>query len=170
MRTEVKKVLTLHINGKLHDLLVGDNIGEVAPSETLIHTLREKLGLTAAKLECDKGACGGCTVIIDGEAIPSCSVLAVECEEKEIITLEGLEDPVTGKPSPLQQAFIDNDAYQCGYCTPGAIMIVKALLDKNPKPSVAELQEALSGHYCRCGSHHQVIDTVMKFTGQEVQE
>ena len=82
-------------------------------------------------------------------------------------TLEGLEDPATGKLDPLQQAFLDNTAFQCGYCSPGVIMTVKALLMKNPKPTVEEVQDALSGNYCRCGTHHQVIETVMKFIGQE---
>ena len=168
MKTEQKQIIILNVNGKDHKFTVGSDPQDVAPSETLVHTLRDRLELTAAKLSCDKGACGACTVIIDGDAIPSCSVLTVECEGKRIITLEGLQNPVTGELDPLQQAFIDNTAFQCGYCSPGAIMVVKALLDKNPKPTVEELQEALSGTYCRCGSHHHVIETVMKFTGQEV--
>ena len=169
MRTEKKQYIILNVNGRDHKFYVGNNSQDVAPSETLIYTLRERLELTAAKLSCDKGACGACTVIIGGEAVTSCSILTVECEGKQILTLEGLENPETGELDPLQQAFLDNAAYQCGYCSPGAIMVVKALLDKNPKPTEKELQEALAGNYCRCGTHHQVIETVMKFTGQEVQ-
>lgn len=169
MRTEKKQYIILNVNGRDHKFYVGNNSQDVAPSETLIYTLRDRLELTAAKLSCDKGACGACTVIIGGEAVTSCSILTVECEGKQILTLEGLENPETGELDPLQQAFLDNAAYQCGYCSPGAIMVVKALLDKNPKPTEKELQEALAGNYCRCGTHHQVIETVMKFTGQEVQ-
>lgn len=168
MKTEQKQILTLCVNGRERRFTVGRDPCDVPPSETLVHTLRDRLGLTAAKLGCDQGACGACTVIIDGEAVPSCSVLSVECEGKSITTLEGLEDPVTGALDPLQQAFLDNTAFQCGYCSPGVIMAVKALLDKNPKPTAEELQEALSGNYCRCGTHHQVVETVMRFTGQEV--
>lgn len=168
MRTEQRESIVLTVNGREHKLYVGDGPGEVAPSETLVHTLREKLELTGTKIACDKGACGACTVIIDGEASLSCTLLTVECEGKSILTLEGLEDPETGALDPLQQAFIDRAAYQCGFCSPGAIMVVKALLDKNPSPTEEELQEALSGNYCRCGSHHQVIETVMAFTSGEV--
>lgn len=168
MRREEKYYIILNVNGRDYKFTVGNAPQEVAPSETLVHTLRERLELTAAKISCDKGACGACTVIIDGEAVPSCSLLTVECEGKKIVTLEGLEDPETGELDPLQQAFMENTAFQCGFCSPGAIMVVKALLDKNPRPTVEELQEALSGNYCRCGTHHQVIETVMKFTGQEV--
>lgn len=168
MRTEQKSYILLYVNGKERKFTVGEDPTDVPPSETLVRTLRNRLELTAAKICCDKGACGACTVIIDGEAIPSCSVLTVECDGKHILTLEGLENPETGELDPIQQAFIDNTAFQCGYCSPGAIMVVKALLDKNPKPTVEELREALSGNYCRCGTHHQVIDTVMKLTGQEV--
>lgn len=168
MKAVEKSMIVLNVNARDYHLYVGDDPSDVLPSETLVHTLREKLGLTATKISCDKGACGACTVIIDGDAVASCSVLTVECEGKKIITLEGLQDPITGELDPIQKAFLDNTAYQCGFCTPGAIMIVKALLDKNPHPTESELKEALSGHYCRCGSHHQVIETVMKHTVQEV--
>ena len=168
MKTEPKSYIVLHVNGKSHKFTVGEDPTDIPPSETLVRTLRNRLELTAAKISCDKGACGACTVIIDGDAVPSCSVLTVECDGKHILTLEGLEDPETGELDPIQQAFIDNTAFQCGYCSPGVIMVVKALLDKNPKPTEAELKEALSGNYCRCGTHHHVIETVMKLTGQEV--
>ena len=144
MKTEQKQVLVLNVNGRDHKFTVGEDPQDIPPSETLVHTLRERLELTAAKLSCDKGVCGACTVIIDGDAVPSCSILTVEGEGKRIITLEGLENPETGELDPVQQAFIDNTAFQCGYCTPGVIMVVKALLDKNPNPSVDELKEALA--------------------------
>lgn len=168
MRNERKEFIVLKVNKKEHKLYVGTGPGEVSKSETLVTTLREKLELTGTKISCDKGACGACTVIIDGEAMASCCLLSVECEDKDITTIEGLEDPETGILDPLQQAFIDRTAYQCGFCSPGAIMVVKALIDKNPNPTETDLQNALSGNYCRCGSHHQVIETVMEFTNQEV--
>lgn len=168
MKTEQKQIIILNVNGKDHKFTVGSDPLDIPPSETLVRTLRDRLELTAAKLSCDKGVCGACTVIIDGDAIPSCSVLTVECEGKRIVTLEGLENPETGELDPVQQAFIDDTVFQCGFCTPGVIMVVKALLDKNPKPTVEELKEALAGNYCRCGTHHQVIETVMRLTNQEV--
>ena len=168
MKTEQKQIIVLNVNGKDRKFTVGEDPLDIPPSETLVRTLRDRLELTAAKLACDKGACGACTVIIDGDAVPSCSVLTVECDGKRIVTLEGLENPETGELDPIQQAFIDDTVFQCGYCTPGVIMVVKALLDKNPKPTVEELKEALAGNYCRCGTHHQVIETVMKLTGQVV--
>ena len=132
MKTEQKHVLVLNVNGRDHKFTVGEDPQDIPPSETLVHTLRERLELTAAKLSCDKGVCGACTVIIDGDAVPSCSILTVECEGKRIITLEGLENPETGELDPVQQAFIDNTAFQCGYCTPGGIMVVMvAMVKKN---------------------------------------
>lgn len=167
MRQEQKTVMELTVNGKQHRLYVGDEPGEISPAETLVQTLHDKLGLIGTRLCCDKGACGACTVLLDGIPTASCSTLTVECEGREILTIEGLEDPATGELDPLQQAFLDGAAYQCGFCTPGVILTCKALLDQNPKPTVEEMQEALSGNYCRCGSHHQVIETLLKFTGQE---
>ena len=160
------KRISLTVNGRLHQFLVCDMEGCIAPSETLLDTLRNHLGLTAAKRSCDHGACGCCTVILDGEAVASCMVLTADCDGKSVTTLEGLCDPVTGELSPLQRAFADNSAFQCGFCTPGIIMSTQALLMKNPHPSEAELTEALSGNYCRCISHYQVIRTVMAFVHQ----
>jgi carbon-monoxide dehydrogenase small subunit len=153
----------LVVNGRPRSFIVGDDEGPGAPSETLLDTIRDRLGLTAAKRSCEHGACGCCTVILDGEAVASCMVLTADCDGKEVTTLEGLCDPITGALSPLQQAFADNSAFQCGFCTPGIIMSTQALLMKNPKPTEAELTEALSGNYCRCISHYQVIRTVMGF-------
>lgn len=164
MRMEQKEYIVINVNGINRKFTIGPDSNDVAPSETLAQTLRNRLDLTAAKISCDKGACGTCTVIKDGEAILSCSTLTVECDGSSVLTLEGLENPETGELDPLQQAFIDHTAFQCGYCTPGVIMTVKALLMKNPHPTEAELKEALAGNFCRCGSHHQVIDTVMNLT------
>ena len=164
--SEMIKRVRLTVNGKAHSFLLGEDEGCVTPSETLLDTIRNHLGLTAAKRSCDHGACGCCTVILDGEAVASCMVLTADCDGKSVITLEGLCDPVTGALSPLQRAFADNSAFQCGFCTPGIIMSTQALLMKNPHPTEAELTEALSGNYCRCISHYQVIRTVMAYIHQ----
>ena len=160
---ETMEMITLTVNGKPYRFMVGDFEGCIRPSATLLDTLRERLHLTAAKRSCDHGACGCCTVILDGDAVASCMTLTADCDGKSVITLEGLADPVTGELSPLQRAFADNSAFQCGFCTPGIIMSTQALLMKNPAPTEAELTEALSGNYCRCISHYQVIRTVMAF-------
>lgn len=153
----------LIVNGRPKTFIIGDAEGCVAPSETLLDTLRDRLGLTAAKRSCEHGACGCCTVIVDGDAVASCMLLTADLDGKSVTTLEGLCDPITGELSPLQKAFADNSAFQCGFCTPGIIMSTQALLMKNPNPTEGELTEALSGNYCRCISHYQVIRTVMGF-------
>jgi len=153
--------LTLTVNGETHTFMLGEGSHEVSPSHTLAHTLRERLGLTGTKISCDHGACGCCTVLMDGKAVLSCMLLTVECEGKVITTIEGLGDSVTGALDPLQQSFIDHTAFQCGFCTPGIIMSAKALLNENPSPTRDEVKEALSGNYCRCNSHYHVLDAVM---------
>ncbi|MDD3654478.1 MAG: (2Fe-2S)-binding protein [Desulfotomaculaceae bacterium] len=153
--------LTLNVNGKLHSFMLGEGLHEVSPSHTLAYTLRERLGLTGTKISCDEGACGCCTVLMDGKAVLSCILLTVECGEKEIVTIEGLEDPETGELDPLQQSFIDHTAFQCGFCTPGIIMSAKALLVENPSPTRDEVKEALSGNFCRCISNYHVLDAVI---------
>ncbi|NLX91291.1 MAG: (2Fe-2S)-binding protein [Firmicutes bacterium] len=153
--------ITLTVNGKLHTFSVGESPHEVPPSHTLAQTLREKLGLTGTKISCDHGACGCCTVIMDGKAVLSCMLLTVECNGKEITTIEGLGDPVTGQLDPLQQSFIDHTAFQCGFCTPGIIMSAKALLNENPSPTENDVKEALAGNFCRCISHYHVLEAVM---------
>ena len=150
--------ITLIINGETYGFAVGDKRGQVDPSHTLAHTLRETLGLTGTKVSCNQGACGACTVIMDGRAILSCTTLTVECDGKSIITIEGLEED--GKLHPLQQAFIDNTAFQCGFCTPGIIMSAKAMLDVNPSPTEEDIKQALAGNYCRCISHYEVVRAV----------
>lgn len=162
MNEQVKQV-SITINGKMYRFLVGDFEGCVSPSEVLLDTLRDRLHLTAAKRSCERGVCGCCTIILDNDAVASCMVLTADCDGKEVITLEGLSNPETGELSPLQKAFLDNSAFQCGFCTPGIIMSTQALLMKNPHPTEHELTEALSGNYCRCISHYQVIRTVMGF-------
>lgn len=152
--------LTLKVNGRDYEFTVGTKLGQVLPYETLAETLRERLNLTGTKISCDEGGCGCCTVIMDGRAVTSCMMLTLDCDGKSITTIEGLQDPKTGELDPIQQAFIDRYAFQCGYCTPGIIMTTKALLDKNPTPSEEEVKEALSGNYCRCISHYHVFEAI----------
>ncbi len=147
-----KKVITLHVNGRKHKL-------EVENRWTLLDVLRNKLELTGTKNACNAGECGACTVIMDGRTVYSCMILAVEAEGSKITTIEGLLDGE--KLNPLQQAFVDNDAMQCGYCTPGQIMSAKSLLDKNSKPSVEEVKRAMSGNLCRCVSYPHIINAVL---------
>lgn len=159
--------ITFTVNGETCSFVLGDGSHELPPSHTLAQTLREKLGLTGTKVSCDHGACGCCTVLMDGKAVLSCMVLTVECEGKVITTIEGLENPVTGAIDPLQQSFIDHTAFQCGFCTPGIIMSAKALLNENPSPTVEDVKEALAGNFCRCISHYHVLDAVMAAVQKE---
>lgn len=140
----VPAVTTLKVNGQEYQV-------QIEPHWTLQRTLQFKLGLTGAKTMCDRGECGSCTVIMDGKAVLSCSVLAVECEGKEIETIEGVAaDP---KWSPLIQSYMKYDTMQCGYCTTGFIMTAKALLMKNPNPSEEDIRQALGGNICRCSTY-----------------
>jgi aerobic carbon-monoxide dehydrogenase small subunit len=160
MKKSEEKSIKMTVNGNIHELFMGTRIHEVEPSHTLAYTLRETLGLTGTKIGCDHGACGNCTVLMDGMAVSSCMVLTVECDGKAITTIEGLADQRTGKPDVLQQAFVDNTAFQCGFCTPGIIMSAKALLNENSSPTRQEIGEALSGNFCRCTSHYHVLEAV----------
>lgn len=153
--------IRMTVNGQAYELDVGSKPGQIDPAHTLIYTLRETLGLTGTKASCGQGACGACTVIMDGKATLSCRILTIECDGKAITTIEGLRDPGTGALDPLQQAFIDYTAFQCGFCTPGMIMTSKALLNENPHPTEEEIKEALSGNFCRCVSHYQVLKAVL---------
>ena len=154
-----KQYVTLTVNGREYRFSIGDGFGQVPPSETLSQTLRKRLQLTGSKESCSEGACGCCTVLMDGKGVTSCMLLTVDCDGKDIVTIEGLEDPEKGL-DPLQQAFIDEYAFQCGYCTPGIIMTTEALLAENPHPDEEEIKEALAGNYCRCISHYQVLEAV----------
>jgi aerobic carbon-monoxide dehydrogenase small subunit len=156
----------LTVNGEMYKLNVGNGSGEIEPFHTLSFTIRETLGLTGTKISCDNGACGACTVIMDGRAVLSCKVLTIECDGKSVTTIEGLKNRKTGQLDPLQQAFVDHAAFQCGFCTPGMIMTAKALLNENPHPSEDEVKEALSGNFCRCISHYQVVRAVMEAAGK----
>jgi aerobic-type carbon monoxide dehydrogenase small subunit (CoxS/CutS family) len=152
-----KATINLVVNGKPYGLMIGKDI---ISSDTLAETLRNHLGLLGTKIACDRGACGACTVILNGKAVLSCTMLTVECDGMSVTTIEGLEDPKTGQLHPLQQSFVDHTAFQCGFCTPGIIMTVKAFLDENPKPTEDEIKEALSGNFCRCISHYEVLRAV----------
>jgi xanthine dehydrogenase YagT iron-sulfur-binding subunit len=140
--------LKLLINGRGHHLTV-------EPRWSLLFVLREKLGLTGTKVGCERGECGACTVLIDGQPRYACMTLAVEAVGKEITTLEGL---MNGEElGPVQQAFLEHDAFQCGYCTPGQIMAVEGLLRSNPNPSLEEIRRAVSGNLCRCGTYTHIF-------------
>ena len=158
--------ITLFVNGTQYEFSVGTRLGQVPPGETLSQTLRNRLGLTGPKEACGEGACGCCTVIMEGEAVTSCMMLTADCDGKHITTIEGLADPATGELSVLQQAFIDHYAFQCGFCTPGILMTSTALLAKNPHPTEEEIKEALSGNFCRCISQYHVIEAVREAAGK----
>ncbi|MGI5989037.1 MAG: (2Fe-2S)-binding protein [Lachnospiraceae bacterium] len=158
--------VTLTVNGTVYEFSIGESYGQIPASETLLETLRNRLGLTAAKKSCEEGACGCCTVIKDGKAVPSCMTLTADCDGSEITTLEGLQDPQTGELSKVQKAFIEYNAFQCGFCTPGIIMTTTALLNENPNPTEEEVRDALSGNYCRCISHYHVFEAIDSITGR----
>lgn len=130
------------------------------PGRTLVDVLRYELGLTGTKEGCGTGSCGSCTVLLDGEAVNSCLVLAIEVEGREIITIEGLSP--RDKLHPLQQAFIDEGAVQCGFCTPGVILEAKALLDSNPHPAESEIRRAIAGNLCRCTGYDKIVRAIMR--------
>ena len=131
---------------------------EIEPFDLLVDVLRDKLGLTGTKIGCNEGECGACTVIVDGRAVLSCLLPAMKAHGREVVTVEGLSHD--DELHPLQQAFIEKGAVQCGYCTPGLLMSAKALLDEKPKPSVEEIEEAIAGNLCRCTGYFQVVEAI----------
>ena len=145
--------VTLTINGELRS-------ADVPPETTLLQLLRDSFQLTGAKLGCDVGDCGACTVIVDGKAVNSCLMLAGQANGRNVTTIEGLA--TRDRLHPVQKAFEDTGALQCGFCGPGAIMASKALLDDNPNPSVKEIRDALSGSLCRCTGYTKMIDAVQE--------
>jgi carbon-monoxide dehydrogenase small subunit len=155
----MKKEIRLRVNGFEYDVLV-------MPHWTLLDVLREEIGLTGTKKGCDKGECGACTVIINGQAILSCMVLAIQAQGKDILTIEGLSRG--GKLDAVQDAFVKYGAIQCGFCTPGMIMTSRALLNKNPHPSEEEIKKALSGNLCRCTGYMKIIEAVKNASITEV--
>ena len=147
--------VSMTINGRKYVFAIGHEFGQIPTSETLCQTLRNRLDLTGTKESC---------------SVASCITLTVECDGAEITTIEGLQDPVTNELDPIQQAFIDEYAFQCGYCTPGIIMTSRALFNHNPHPTREEIAEALSGNYCRCISHYHVLDALEKLSKKGVEE
>ncbi|MFC1968494.1 (2Fe-2S)-binding protein [Chloroflexota bacterium] len=148
----MKQPLRLRVNGE-------DYEAYVEPWKSLLEVLRDELELTGTKAGCLAGECGSCTVIIDGKAVKSCLILARQAEGREIITIEGLAQD--GQLHPVQQAFIDYFAVQCGYCSPGMILSAKALLDEDPNPSEDEVKEALTGNLCRCTGYVKIMEAVL---------
>lgn len=156
-KTEQRRV-SLRVNGETYELLT-------YPHRTLLEVLREDLHLTGAKESCGEGACGSCTVLLDGAPVRSCLLLALEVEGREITTIEGLASG--GKLHPVQEAFVEHHAIQCGFCAPGMILTAKALLDLNPHPTEAEIRDALSGNICRCTGYAKIVDAVKAASTRE---
>jgi aerobic-type carbon monoxide dehydrogenase small subunit (CoxS/CutS family) len=154
----VKHVITLKVNGDDHEVLI-------SPNQTLLEVLRDKLGLMGTKRGCDLGACGACTVLIDGEAYLSCILLAMDATGKEIVTIEGLSE--TGELHPLQQSFVEVGGLQCGFCTPGMIITAKAILDEEPNPTEESVKKKMAGNLCRCTGYKKVIEAVMSVPGRK---
>jgi aerobic-type carbon monoxide dehydrogenase small subunit (CoxS/CutS family) len=148
-----KTAIKLTVNGETHELLV-------EPRRTLLNALRKDLGLTGTKKACDEGTCGTCTVLLEGKPIYACMALAIECDGKSVETIESLSKD--GQLHPIQRAFIEEDALQCGFCTPGQIMSVKALLDENPNPTLDDVKRALSGNLCRCGAYPKLFQAALR--------
>jgi carbon-monoxide dehydrogenase small subunit len=151
--------ITVTVNGQVH-------AGEVEPRQLLVHFLRDSLGLTGTHVGCDTSNCGACTVHLDGDAVKSCTVLAVQADGSEVTTIEGIGSE--GNLHPMQEAFWEHHGLQCGYCTPGMILAGADLIAKNPSPSELEVREALEGNLCRCTGYHNIVKAVLSASGQEV--
>jgi len=147
-----KKTIQLTVNGEIREV-------EVKPHWTLLRVLREELGLTGTKRGCESGECGACTVLMNGKPAPSCLMLAVQAEGYEITTIEGIAD--NEEIHPIQEAFIEHHGMQCGYCTPGMILISKALLDENLNPDEQEIRYRIGGNLCRCGNYSNIVESIL---------
>ena len=153
------RVLEMSINGEAHEITV-------KPRVMLLEAIREKIGLTGTKDGCESGTCGACTVLVDGQPTLSCITLAVECEGKNIRTVEDLADGEN--LNYLQEAFLDQGGTQCGFCTPGMLMSATALLEKNPKPTRDDINKALEGNLCRCTGYNSIVDSILQVSDQGV--
>jgi len=158
MEKKSKRLISLIVNGLEYEIAT-------YPNRTLLEVLREDLSLKGAKEACDDGVCGTCTVLIDGKPVRSCLLLAVEAQGKAITTIEGLSSGE--KLHPIQQAFLDHGAVQCGYCTPGMVLTAKALLDEKPEPTGEEIQIALSGNLCRCTGYNKIVKAIASVSVQK---
>ncbi len=147
-------MIELRVNGEIHEVFI-------EPAWSLARVLREQLGLTGTKISCETGDCGACTVLIDGKAVKGCLFPVMKARGREIMTIEGISSNKKGELHPLQQAFVDHFAVQCGYCTPGMIMTAKALLDENPNPTEQEVKDYLCGNLCRCTGYTKIIKAVL---------
>jgi len=154
----MKQPVKLRVNGESYEV-------EVEPRKLLVDVLRDNLGLTGTKKACDLGNCGSCTILLGGKPVLSCLLLAVDAQGKDILTIEGLAKD--GQLHPLQQAFIDYAALQCGFCTPGMLLSAKALLDENPQPTEEEVKEAISGNLCRCTGYIEIIEAILRVARSE---
>jgi carbon-monoxide dehydrogenase small subunit len=148
----MKRVLALAVNGTRHEVAIDAR-------RTLLDLLREDLGLTGTKQGCGEGDCGACVVLLDGVPVNSCLVLAVEAEDREVTTIEGVASGAS--LHPVQQAFLEVGAVQCGYCTPGMVLVAKSLLDRNPSPTAAAVRAAISGNLCRCTGYQKIVEAVL---------
>jgi carbon-monoxide dehydrogenase small subunit len=148
----LKKQIVLKVNGVKRELLV-------SPNELLLNVLRDRLGLTGAKYGCGIGECGSCTVLLDGEPVLSCLTLAIGLDGSDVVTVEGLAKP-DGSLHPVQESFLENGAVQCGFCTPGMILMGKALLEENPQPTEKEIREYIRGNLCRCTGYTQIVKAI----------
>jgi len=157
--TTAEAVLRLRVNGETREL-------HARPEQRLSRILRDGLGLTGTKVGCDAGDCGACTVLVDGESVKSCTMLAVQADGRAITTIEGLA--TNGELHAVQQAFHEQTALQCGFCTPGFVMATVSLLDENGDPSEQEIREGLEGNLCRCTGYHNIVRAVQSAAGQEV--
>ena len=154
----LKQMVTLRVNGDSDEVLI-------EPKKTLLEVLREDLGLTGTEAVCGLGACGACTVLLDHKPVLSCLTLAVACQEKEIVTIEGLRQGEV--LHPLQEAFIQKGAIQCGMCTPGMILSAKALVDENPHPTEIDVRKAIAGNLCRCTGYVKIVDAILAVSREE---
>jgi carbon-monoxide dehydrogenase small subunit len=148
----MRKNISFMLNGEYRDV-------DVSPNDTLLDVLREKMGVKSPKIGCDRGDCGTCTILLDGKTAKSCLILAIEVDGHSIVTVEGL---CKEKPTKLQETFVENNAFQCGFCAPGFVLSGTELLERNSSPTEHEVKEAISGNLCRCTGYQPIIDSIME--------